>query len=368
MLVSSSSWNSTAKSEGRSVRRRVSIQRAQIVALVENAPALSSTPKAEIAMTEVPTSKNILRPLRRRSFFRLAAASGLTTFSSKRSLAEDTFDTRSTPEVCIYTEQFQSLPIPEVCKIFKRIGAQGLDVTVRPGGHIKPEDARVQLLIAARVAREHELKIMMLTTGITAADRNAENILAACQEIGVDRIKLGYFRPGSFGTLRKSLDTTRRQLNQISQLAAKYGVLPCVHVHSGETIPSNAFLLYEVIRDIEPSRIGAYLDSHHMTITGGAGGWRQAIDLLTPWISLVALKNHRWHTHGRDETGQQKWRTSYCRLEDGVAPIPDFVRTVHQAGYQGFYTLHTEYRLPVQECTRLTTDDFAFLKRVLTRL
>jgi sugar phosphate isomerase/epimerase len=127
-------------------------------------------------------------------------------------------------------------------------------------------------------------------------------------------------------------------------------------------------MLYELIRSMPPDRIGAYLDSYHMTITGGAGGWRQAIDLLTPWISLVALKNFQWERGERDEIGQQHWRTNYCRLEDGIAPIPDFVRTVHQAGYRGFYNLHTEYRAPVEECTRLTTDDFAYLQKVFARL
>ena len=101
-----------------------------------------------------------------------------------------------------------------------------------------------------------------------------------------------------------------------------------------------------------------------MTITGGAGGWRQAIDLLRPWISLVALKNFQWERVERDDFGQQRWRTNYCRLEDGIAPIPDFVSTIHQSGYRGFYTLHTEYRLPVNECIKLTREDFVYIQKV----
>ena len=92
------------------------------------------------------------------------------------------------------------------------------------------------------------------------------------------------------------------------------------------------------------------------------------IDLLTPWISLVALKNFQWQQLDRDVLGQQQWRTRYSRLEDGVAPIPEFVSTIHQAGYRGFYTLHTEYRLPVEDCTRITEQDFVFLRKVFARL
>ena len=140
-----------------------------------------------------------------------------------------------------------------------------------------------------------------------------------------------------------------------------------VLVHK-ENIPTNEQSPREIAADMANDRIGVYLDSHHMTITGGAGGWKQAIDLLTPWISLVALKNSQWRPEERDDTGQQRWRIEYCRLEDGIAPIPEFVGTIHKAGYRGFYTLHTEYRLPVKQCIKLTTEDFSFLRNVFACL
>ena len=62
----------------------------------------------------------------------------------------------------------------------------------------------------------------MLTTGTTAPDRNAEEILAACQRPGIDRIKPGYYPAERFGTLAKQLDAPRRQLEDVANLAAKY--------------------------------------------------------------------------------------------------------------------------------------------------
>ena len=302
----------------------------------------------------------------RRDFLKASCLAPMGTTLTHGSADELT--DRALPRVCIYTEHFQSLPISKVCQIFRRIGVDGLDLTVRPGGHIEPENAKKELPQAVRSAKARDLEIMMLTTGITAPDRNAEEILATCQDLGIERIKLGYYHTKQFGHLTREMDEVRRQLDDVVKLSAKYGVLPCVHVHSGHTIPSNGVMLHQLIRDIPPDRIGAYMDSYHMTITGGAGGWRQVVDLLTPWISLVALKNFQWQQLDRDVLGQQQWRTLYSRLEDGVAPIPEFVRTIHQAGYRGFYTLHTEYRLPVEDCTRITEQDFVFLRKVFARL
>ena len=302
----------------------------------------------------------------RRHFLRAALASGLA--STAPTGAGQAATNKPHPKVCTYTEHFQKLAIPEVCKVFRKMGVDGLDLTVRPGGHIEPRDAADALPAAVQAATDHGLRIMMLTTGITGPDRDSERILATCQQLGIQRIKLGYYAAGKFGNLSKRLDEVKRQLDAVVRLAARYDVRPCVHVHSGGTLPSNGFMLYNLIRETPPDRIGAYLDSYHMTITGGAGGWRQAIDLLRPWISLVALKNFQWQRGPRDALGQQKWRTNYVRLEDGIAPIPDFVRAVQQAGYGGFYTLHTEYRLPVKDCIHLTTDDFHFLKRIFAQL
>ena len=302
----------------------------------------------------------------RRTALGWAAATTLT--ASRSFLHAATEAPPPGPPVCVYTEHFQSLPIPEVCRLLAEMGVAGLDLTVRPGGHIEPRDVQVALPGAVQAAEDHGLQIMMLTTGITGPEPEAEATLATCQKLGIRHIKLGYHHVGEFGELARKRDHVRRQLGAIAKLASKYDVLPSVHVHSGPTIPSNGWSLFDLIQDLPPERIGAYLDSHHMTLTGGGGGWRQAIDLLRPWISLVALKNFQWHPLERDDLGQQRWRTEYCRLQDGVAPIPEFVQTVHAAGYSGFYTLHTEYSKPVKECLQLTREDFTFIKTVLARL
>jgi len=303
--------------------------------------------------------------LPRRALLRWATAGGL---ASSCPLLANRPAPAPRPKVCVYTEHFQSLPIPQVCKLFQKMGVDGLDLTVRPGGHIEPRDVKTKLPQAVQAASDHGLQIMNLTTSITAADRVAQETLATCQNLGIDRIKLGYFQAGNFGELSERLVQAKRRLETLVALAAKYDVLPCVHLHSGSTIPSNGLMLFNLIRHLPKTRIGAFLDSYHMAITGGAGGWRQVIDLLRPWTAMVALKNFQWHQDDRDDLGQQRWRTNYCPLADGVAPIGDFVRTVHQGGYRGFYTLHTEYRQPTDKCLQLTANDFTFLKKVFAQL
>lgn len=275
---------------------------------------------------------------------------------------------------CAFTESFQSWPIPQVCAKFREIGLDGLDLTVRPGGHIEPENVATELPLAVKSAQEHRVSISMLSTSINDADANAERILSVAGEHGIRRIKLGYHRYTKFGQLLEEMDESRRRIGRIAKLAAKFNVLPCVHIHSGALIPSGGSAAYLLLRDISPTEVGAYVDPMHMTIEGGIDGWRQGLDLLRPWIALSSLKNCVWTSNGRDEVGQQRWAPKKCPLADGIAPIPDYLQRLREGGYRGIYTLHSEYtdknswkQLSVDECLEQTRIDFEYAKGCLQR-
>jgi sugar phosphate isomerase/epimerase len=278
-----------------------------------------------------------------------------------------------TPTFAAFTESFQSWPIPDVCARFKTIGLDGLDLTVRPGGHIQPEDAPRKLPDAAKAARDHGLRLSMLTTAIVTADCQAEELLAAAAASGVDRVKLGYYRYQNFGTLAARIAEIQKQLAGVAKLGAKHGVLPCVHIHSGDTIPSGGAVAYLLLKDFSPREIGAYVDPMHMTVEGGNDGWRQGLDLLAPWIAITSLKNCRQVPTERDEQGQQRFKFEKCPLADGIAPIPQYLARLNELGYLGLYTLHSEYCdggswrvLSPDECLEQTRVDLEYAKKLLS--
>ncbi len=277
-------------------------------------------------------------------------------------------DTAS-PTYVAFTESFQSWPIPEVCRKFKDIGLDGLDLTVRPGGHIEPADAAKKLPQAVKAARDEGVRIAMLSTAIVDADPTAEELVATAGALGIDRIKLGYYRYTQFGKLARQIDAAKTRLAGVARMAARHGVLPCVHIHSGDTIPSGGAVAYLLLKDFAPHDLGAYVDPMHMTVEGGNDGWRQGLDLLAPWIAISSLKNCQWITTGRDKSGQMRWKFQKCPLADGIANLPDYLARVRELGYRGLFTLHSEYCdgnswkiLSPDECLEQTRRDLEFVK------
>jgi sugar phosphate isomerase/epimerase len=274
----------------------------------------------------------------------------------------------------LFTDNLADLSIREACRAAKQAGFDGLDLTLRPGGHVKPENAERGLAEAHAIADEEGVAIPMVSTGVTAADSPfAENVFEAVH-IRIQNFKLGYLRYQTFGTLKKQLDDARRKLEGIVALAQRYHVRPCLHAHSGPIL-SNGSLLYLLLKDFSPTEIGAYVDPMHMSYEGGGSGWEMALDLVAPWVALVGVKNYSIVSTQRDEYGQQRFQVKYVPLADGVAPLPQFFQRLKQIGYDGIVSLHSEYKgqssfrkLSTPELLEQSAADLQYLKQVLPKL
>ena len=287
-----------------------------------------------------------------------AAAGESETYSVQRDAAE----------IAVFTKSFQAWPLEQVCQKFKDLGVTGLDLTVRPGGHVLPDRIRTDLPQAAETVAQHGLKIVQITSNVTTDDQYGRDLFETAGELGIRRIKLGYYRDDPQNSnLRGQLKQVQKKLRTLAKLVADQNVLPCVHIHSGGYLPSHGTLLYLMLQEFEPGELGAYVDTLHMSLEGGGAGWRQGLQLLAPWITLCAVKNYVLTEKPRDQAGQQRWGWKNCPLADGVSPLPDFMKTLQQLGYRGPFSLHSEYvpELTVEECYAQTAADLAYFRTIL---
>jgi sugar phosphate isomerase/epimerase len=274
----------------------------------------------------------------------------------------------------LFTDNLADLNVARACESAKSAGFDGLDLTVRPGGHVPPEAAEVGLADAKRLADAAGAGIPMISTAVTDVDSpHAEAIFAAAAHYGARLIKLGYWEYRPFGMLATQIERAREKLRRLVGLGRKYRVLPCVHCHSGRFLAAGGPLLYLVLRGFEPGEVGAYVDPMHMTIEGGRSGWEMGLDLVAPWLAVVGVKNFRWLPAGRDARGQARWRWEYCPLADGQAPLPEFMDYVRTLKYDGVVSLHSEYkgatsfrRMNTPDLLVQSAADLRYLKTLMT--
>ncbi len=270
----------------------------------------------------------------------------------------------------LFTDNLADLTIEQVCQEVKQAGFDGIDLTLRPGGHVLPEKAEMGLSAVRAIADRHNLAVPMASTAITDSNSpHAEDVIASCAHYGVNKIKLGYWRYEPFGTIQQQLDAARKKLERIVKLARQYHVLPCVHVHSGDVLANGGAILYLILKDFSPDDIGAYVDPMHMTVEGGLYGWEMGLDILVPWVSLVGIKNFHWQPRGRNADGQMEFHAEYVPVADGHANLGRFMSRLRDIQYDGVVSLHSEYKgrssfrvLSSRELLTQSAADLAFVK------
>ena len=112
---------------------------------------------------------------------------------------------KTLPVVCVFSKHMAQFGYDELGKRAKDIGFQGIDLTVRPKGHVLPERAAQDLPRAVEAIRAHGLTVPMITTDIkSAADPNARAILS-----GAGKLKIPYWKVG-YHTYTRDLDPPDR--------------------------------------------------------------------------------------------------------------------------------------------------------------
>ncbi len=276
-------------------------------------------------------------------------------------------------QLVMFSKHLGSLSVAEAGRVVQGLGFQGVDLTVRPGGHVLPEKVRTDLPAAVRTLGDLGLTVPMLTTGITGAEEpHAEAIVATAAQLGIRNLKLGYWRYQPFGQLQAQLDRARKLMDGLETLARKHDVRACIHIHSGNYLSAEAGNIYLLLKDRDPHHVGAYLDPGHMTLEGGAGGWMQGIDLLQGYISMVAVKSFGHFPEKNPETGEVTWKHLLVPLKEGIVRWREVFACLKQAGWDGVVTFHSEYQgshswkdLSVEELIAQTREDLAYLRPII---
>jgi sugar phosphate isomerase/epimerase len=272
-------------------------------------------------------------------------------------------------QLIMFTKHLQEFSVAETARRVKALGFDGLDLTVRPGGHVVPERVGTDLPKAVADAHGAGLTIPLISTAITsAATPHAEATLAAAAHDNIRRIKLGYWSVPTGTTLVQAIDQARRDLDGLEKLAETYQVTLGIHNHSGAPyVNCQPAVLWTLLRDRDPNRIAAYFDPGHAAVEGGNGGWRQGFELLAPHVRIVAVKDFAW----RSEPGKPKatWQSVYVPLREGIVPWPEFFEKLGTSTFDGPVSLHSEYQgkgswrdLNTRELIEQTAADLAFVK------
>jgi len=243
--------------------------------------------------------------------------------------------------VCAFSKHFQwTSGVKEAAEMAAQIGYDGLDLTVREGGHVLPAKVSDDLPKAVDSIHAAGLQAPMITAGIVdTRSPHCEAMVKTASKLGIKRYRWGGFRYDTAKSIPQQIAEFRAAAKDLAVMNKQYGVCAMYHTHSGVgQFGASMWDIWEVLRDQDNDAVGVNLDIGHATVEGGLGGWINTTRLLAPMIRGVAFKDFRW-----EKTAQGKWFVHWCALGQGMVNFRQFLRLLKESGFQGPLQLHMEY-------------------------
>lgn len=255
-----------------------------------------------------------------------------------------------------FTKFLKELDVKGLAAFCKDVGLDGVDLAVRPGYPVHPDNVRDALPAAAQTLRDEGLVIGLVsspTDMIDADGKVARALFEASAKAGVPAIKIGYFlyKP----PFTEALDGARRRLAGFARLAERTGVRACYHTHSGNMLGNNAASLRLLLDGADPHHVGAFFDTGHTAINGGPAAME--LDTIRSWLSLVAIKDMLW------QKGDKGWSANVMPASQGIVRWDEVASGLRQARFNGTISLHGEYECKdMDERKKLARDELTFLR------
>lgn len=244
------------------------------------------------------------------------------------------------PPLHLFSKHLQFLDYRGMARAAAELGLDGLDLTVRPGGHVEPEHFERDLPRALDAIRDAGLGCEMMTTAIVGTEnRRDHDLLALAHEYGVKYYRLGFLRYDENLAPDESVERFREQLLALAEWNREIGINGLFQNHSGEErFGAAVWDAWSLLKDLDPDALGMQFDVRH-AVTDGGLMWPTSFRLVKSHIRAPIFKDFRW--------GQVdgKWKLVNTPIGQGMVDFRRYFGMLKEAGIEGPFSLHCEYDL-----------------------
>ena len=254
-------------------------------------------------------------------------------------------------EFTVFTKPWKDVSLPELARLVRALGFDGVELPVRPGFQVTPDNVAKGLPAAGRILADRGLKIG------TVAGPTDEPTIAACAEAGVPIIRICVSIPEETDYLTAIADC-QRQWDALVPLLDKHGVAIGIQIHCGRSI-THAMHLRHAIGKYDPKHLCAVWDAAHNALQGENADL--ALDVVWSHLRVVNLKNAYWRRAPARDGQPAEREIHWTGGREGIANWPGVARELIKLNYEGDVCLTAEYS-DKQQVDRLIAEDIDFAK------
>ncbi len=160
-------------------------------------------------------------------------------------------------KVHIFSKHLQFLDYSEMAEMAAEIGFDGVELTVRPKGHVLPENVRTDLPRAVKAVRDQGLKASQVASDINDLQADhSQAVLETLVDQGVEMYRMRYYRYPDAGDLVEPLLSFREKATELSDYNQKAGLCAIYQNHAGTLFGSSMWEIRQMCEGLPTQTIG----------------------------------------------------------------------------------------------------------------
>lgn len=270
-------------------------------------------------------------------------------------------------KVNIFSKHLQFLNYQDMAEVAAEIGFDGVDLTVRPKGHVLPESVERDLPKAVEAIKKNGLASTMMTTAVENAGNSTDKkLLETAARLGIQYYRMNWFAYPEGKSIPEAVEQFQQSIKGLSYLNKKLGLTGCYQNHSGDRAGASIWELWDMLQEADKQHMGVQYDIRHALVEGGLS-WKNGLRLIQSQIKTIAIKDFIW------QKKDGKWAVQNVPLGEGMVDFKTYFSLLKQYQIQVPVSLHFEYPLGGAERggTEISIDKqevFAAMKRDLAKL
>lgn len=262
------------------------------------------------------------------------------------------------PLISVFTKPWTD-PLPELADKLTGIGFQGVELAVRPGYQVLPENVGTDLPLAVRLLEDHGLKTPSIAGEIDEAT------IEACGTAGVGAIRICAPIDMAKGYLA-SVDDYRRKFDSLLPALERNAVSIGVQNHYGHNVAS-AVGLAHMLADYDPKLVSGVLDMGHCAVDGEPVG--MAVDIARPHMNGLVNFKSACHLRANGPELEAEYVVHWTTHDHGGYNWCELVTELHRTGFEGTFCMPAEYSQQAgRQGQRMGDGVLPFLKKDIAHL
>ncbi|MCM4170116.1 sugar phosphate isomerase/epimerase [Arenibacter sp. TNZ] len=318
--------------------------------------------------------KNILN-YDRRNFVKLATMAGaaIPLMAFDKAMFSSITPFKNSLEVNLFSKHLQFLDYNDMSEAAADMGFDGLDLTVRPAGHVLPDRVYEDLPKAVEAMKKYGLSPRMMTTNVLDVENMEQrSVLETASKLGLSHYRTGWLTYPEDREISESQIIYGQQFKNLEEFNKKLSLIGCYQNHAGNHVGAPIWDLPPILEAAKNVHMGCQYDIRHAVVEGGSS-WELGLRLIRPFIKSIVIKDFKWGS----VNGQ--WKPINTPLGEGMVDFDRYFALLKKYKINVPISLHLEYDLGGAEhgATKLTIDknvvfsqmkkDLKFLKEAWQR-